>query len=308
VRDGGGLLTRPGLRAEIERATRARLDATALHERSRAAHSISSDGLRQLRLRLSAARQQVQCARHQRGEAARGLSPLLTDDAAVRRRLVEDHMALGRFLARRFAHRGQSLEDLEQVAMLGLVLAADRFDPNVGVRFSTFATRTILGELKRYFRDKVWPVHVSRGAKDRYLVIRDELDRLTQELGRSPRITDVAERLRLSEEDVVESLDAARSYRPASLDAVPDDDEGGDRTLATSLGAPDRNFSRVDRRDLVRSLLERLPEREHYIIDQRFTHGRTQADIGSQLGISQMHVSRLIARSLSRMRAWAEST
>ena len=221
---------------------------------------------------------------------------------AVDGRLVEEHLGLARYLARRFSHRGESLEDLVQVASIGLVEAATRYDPSVGTSFPAFATATIVGTLKKHFRDRGWAVRVSRRVQELYLETRDAVDHLSQALGRSPTIEELAEHLGVCGSDVIEAMEAGRLYRTASLSQAMDDDTT--RALETRVGAVDPGVGIVDRRDLVRDLMSRLPLPERRVVLLRFHEGLSQAEIGSRVGVSQMQVSRLLARGLERMRAW----
>jgi RNA polymerase sigma-B factor len=221
---------------------------------------------------------------------------------AVDRRLVEDHLGLARYLARRFSHRGESTEDLEQVASIGLVEAATRYNPAVGTSFPAFATATIIGTLKKHFRDKGWAVRVSRRVQELYLETRDTVDHLSQRLGRSPTIDEVAAHLGVCASDVLEAMEAGRLYRTASLSQALDDDTT--RAIESRVGAVDPGVGLVDRRDQVRHLMSRLPVAERRVVLLRFQEGLSQAEIGSRVGVSQMQVSRLLARGLERMRAW----
>ena len=221
---------------------------------------------------------------------------------AVDGHLVEDHLGLARYLARRFSHRGESIEDLEQVASIGLVEAATRYDPAVGTSFPAFATATIIGTLKKHFRDKGWAVRVSRRVQELYLETRDTVDHLSQRLGRSPTIDEVAAHLGVCASDVLEAMEAGRLYRTASLSQALDDDTT--RAIESRMGAVDPGVGLVDRRDQVRHLMSRLPVAERRVVLLRFQEGLSQAEIGSRVGVSQMQVSRLLARGLERMRAW----
>ena len=220
-------------------------------------------------------------------------------DQDVRDALVAQHLGIAVHLARRFTGRGEPFDDLVQVASLALVGAVDRFDPDRGVEFSTFATRTILGELKRHFRDKGWFVRAPRRVQELYLNVKDAASSLDQELGRSPTIPEIAARVGAGEDDVIEALEAGRGYRAGSLDAVgPDGD-----TLADRVGRPDPGFSEAEDRTLLAPALARLPRRERAIVEWRFVDGLTQLEIAERLGISQMHVSRLLAKVLAQLRA-----
>jgi RNA polymerase sigma-B factor len=217
-------------------------------------------------------------------------------DVRVRDELVHAHLALAEHLARRFNHRGEPLDDLIQVACVGLLKAVERFDASRGLEFSTFAIPTIVGELKRHFRDKGWAVRVPRQVQELYLLVSS----LTNELGRSPTIIEVAQRGKVTEDEVLEAMEAGRAYRSASLDAGSGDDEAPG--ISARLGSEDPGMADVEHRLTIGPLLDSLPERERFILRMRFFEGRTQSEIARELGISQMHVSRLIARSLRQLR------
>ena len=202
-------------------------------------------------------------------------------------------------LARRFTGRGEPEDDLVQVASMALVGAVERFDPSLGVEFSTFATRTILGELKRHFRDKGWFVRAPRRVQELYLAVGDVTGRLGQQLGRSPTIGEIARALDASEDDVIEALEAGHAYRAASLDAPQAE---GD-TMAERVGTADPQFAVSDDRLFLAPALDQLPARERAIVEMRFLGGMTQSQIAAHVGISQMHVSRLLKRSLDTFRA-----
>ncbi|HEY8216900.1 MAG TPA: SigB/SigF/SigG family RNA polymerase sigma factor [Acidimicrobiia bacterium] len=222
-----------------------------------------------------------------------------TGDRALRNELMAEHTRLAEALARRMMHRGEPLEDLCQVAMVGLLKAVERFDPDHGVRFSSFATPTILGELKRHFRDRGWAVRVPRRIQELHLAVRDTTVALHQELGRPPTTGEIAERLSVREEDVIESMEAGTLYRLTSLDADP----GGQPERAT--GERDPHLDAVDDRVTADRLLALLPDREQRIMRMRFYEGRTQGEIAQRIGVSQMQVSRLIARSIETLGAHA---
>jgi RNA polymerase sigma-B factor len=228
-----------------------------------------------------------------------------TRDRVLRDQLVEAHLPLARYLARRFVHRGEPLDDLVQVALIGLLKAVERFDPWRGLRFSTFATPTILGELKRHFRDKGWAVRVPRRVQELHVRLGRLVGGLNQELGRSPTTAEIAERADATEEEVLEAMEAGALYRLASLDAPAADDDGADRS--ERIGDEDPDFDSLDHRLELASLLEVLPSRERSIVYLRFFEGLTQSEIAEQIGISQMHVSRLLTRSLAQLRAEAAS-
>jgi RNA polymerase sigma-B factor len=228
-------------------------------------------------------------------------------DTALRDELVAAHLGLAEYLARRFANRGEPLDDLVQVASLGLLKAVDRFDPGRGVEFSTYATHTVVGELKRHFRDKGWAVRAPRRMQELYLRLGKVVATLGQELGRSPTIAELAAETQVSEEDVLEALEAGQAYRFTSLDAPGGADSDGE-TLGARLGDEDPRLVDAERRATLSPLLSRLPPREQMILHLRFFEGLTQSEIAARLGISQMHVSRLLARSVAQLRAAAAAT
>ena len=226
-----------------------------------------------------------------------------TRDERLRAQLIEAHVGLAEYLARRFANRGEPLDDLVQVGSLGLVKAVDRFEPERGLEFSTYATHTIVGELKRHFRDKGWAVRVPRRMQELHLRLSGLVNTLNQDLGRSPTVAEIAQAAGVSEEEVLEAMEAGQAYRFASLDAPAPGEEGG--SMATALGENDRQMTDVEHRVALSPLLSKLPERQQKILHLRFFEGLTQSEIAQQLGISQMHVSRLLARSLAQLRAAA---
>ena len=228
-----------------------------------------------------------------------------TRDPSLRDQLIEAHLGLAEYLARRFGNRGEPLDDLVQVASVGLLKAVDRFDPDRGVEFSTYATHTVVGELKRHFRDKGWAVRAPRRMQELYLRLGKVIATLSQELGRSPTIPELATEAQVSEEEVLEALEAGQAYRFASLDAPSPGDEDND-SLSAHLGQDDPGMIDAERRATLSPLLAELPLREQKIIHLRFFEGLTQSEIAQRLGISQMHVSRLLARSLAQLREFAE--
>ncbi len=226
-----------------------------------------------------------------------------TRDPGLRDELVTSHLGLAHQLARRFTNRGESYDDLVQVASLALVKSVDRYDPGRGVEFSTFATRTVIGELKRHFRDRGWAVRAPRRIQELYLELGHSVSTLSQELGRSPTVAELAESTGASEEAVLEALEAGQGYRTSSID-VPDRQ---DETLANRIGGEDTKFAGVDDRSVLAPALARLPAREQAILRLRFVDGLTQSEIARRIGVSQMHVSRLLASSLEQLRtAFAE--
>ncbi len=229
-----------------------------------------------------------------------------TRSPLLRGELVTAHLGLAEYLARRFNNRGEPLDDLVQVASVGLLKAVDRFDPVRGVEFSTYATHTIVGELKRHFRDKGWAVRAPRRMQELYLRLGKIIANLSQEIGRSPTIAELATEAQVSEEEVLEALEAGQAYRFASLDAPsPGDDEGD--AMSSRLGVEDNQMEGAEHRATLSPLLSTLPARERRILQLRFFDGLTQSEIATQLGISQMHVSRLLARSLAQLRQAADA-
>jgi RNA polymerase sigma-B factor len=222
--------------------------------------------------------------------------------SAERERLILDHMPFVEALGRRYADRGEPLEDLVQVGMVALVGAADRFDPSRGVDFRSFAAPTVLGEIRRYFRDKAWAVRVPRGLKDDWARVNTAAEALTGRLGRSPSATELAEETGLELDRVLDALGARSAYRPRSLTRVADDEDGGDVEIADD----DDGFALAEDRIALAEGMRHLPPRERVILHLRFQHGLYQSEIAARLGISQMHVSRLIARALETLRAVAD--
>jgi RNA polymerase sigma-B factor len=227
-------------------------------------------------------------------------------DLSARAELVERFLPLARKLARRYEHASEPLEDLVQVASLGLLKAIDRFDPSRGDAFSSYAVPTILGELKRHFRDTGWALHVPRGMQERVLQVNAAMEVLSSDLGHSPSPQQVALKLRMPVEQVLEAMEAGAAYDTTSLDRPRhsrDDKDSG--TIADSVGGADERFGLVEDRATIGRGLKALPERERTILYLRFAEGLTQAEIAERVGISQMHVSRLIRRAIDRMRVVA---
>lgn len=222
-------------------------------------------------------------------------------DIGLRNQLVEEHLTLARAFARRYGNRGVAPEDLEQVARLSLIGAVERFDPAVGVRFSTFAGRTIDGELKRHFRDKAWSVRVPRRFQDLGLAVRAAMDTLSKELRRSPTIAELAEAVGAEQDEVIAAMEAAQAFRADSID-VPISGEEATTTVGAELGTSDIGPALFDDRELVGDLLSRLPDRERQIVELRFFGERSQRDIAEEIGMSQMHVSRLLRKALTGLR------
>ncbi len=220
-------------------------------------------------------------------------------DAGARERLVHRFLPLAEHLALRFVGRGESREDLEQVARLGLVHAIDRFDPDRGVQFSTFATVTIVGELKRHFRDKGWSIRVPRTLQESALLVNRTAAELWQELGRAPTVDEVAARADLPSESVLEAMEAVQAYSTSSLEA-PIGEDGA--TTGDLLGDDDPRFAVSEEWLAIAPRLRNLPARERRILYLRFFRDMTQAEIAAELGISQMHVSRLLTQTLATLR------
>ncbi|GAB2815616.1 RNA polymerase sigma factor SigF [Streptomyces chlorus] len=220
--------------------------------------------------------------------------------AELRNRLVRMHLPLVEHLARRFRNRGEPLDDLTQVATIGLIKSVDRFDPDRGVEFSTYATPTVVGEIKRHFRDKGWAVRVPRRLQELRLALTTATAELSQQHGRSPTVHELAEKLAISEEEVLEGLESANAYSTLSLDVPDTDDESP--AVADTLGSEDEALEGVEYRESLKPLLEDLPPREKRILLLRFFGNMTQSQIAQEVGISQMHVSRLLARTLAQLR------
>jgi RNA polymerase sigma-B factor len=220
--------------------------------------------------------------------------------ADLRNQLVRMHLPLVEHLARRFRNRGEPLDDLTQVATIGLIKSVDRFDPERGVEFSTYATPTVVGEIKRHFRDKGWAVRVPRRLQELRLALTTATAELSQLHGRSPTVHELAEKLAISEEEVLEGLESANAYSTLSLDVPDTDDESP--AVADTLGSEDEALEGVEYRESLKPLLEDLPPREKRILLLRFFGNMTQSQIAQEVGISQMHVSRLLARTLAQLR------
>ena len=225
-------------------------------------------------------------------------------DARAREAFIERYMPLARSLALRYRRASEPLDDLIQVGTIGLVKAVDRFDPEREVEFSTYATPTIVGELKRHFRDKGWAVRVPRRLQELNLQLGDLIGKLSQELGRSPTVAEMAEAAGTTEDEVLEGLESAHAYSLISLDA-PTGEE--DLTLHEQIGNEDEMLELLEYRASLTPLLDQLPPREQTMLYLRFFKGMTQSEIAEKLGISQMHVSRLLAKTLATLREGLES-
>lgn len=222
---------------------------------------------------------------------------------AVRATLVERYESFAAALAARFPSRRDDADDIRQVAMIGLVKALDRFDPSAGVAFTTYAWATIHGELKRYQRDHTWAVRVPRSLQERYLRVHATVEELSTQHGRSPRIDEIAAKVGMSTEEVIEAIDLGEARSATSIDAESDD---GFSPAAGALAVRDAGMSGAELRADLAEMLSVLPAREREIIRLRFIDDLTQAEIGEKLGLSQMHVSRLLRQSMSRLRQLAE--
>jgi RNA polymerase sigma-B factor len=220
-------------------------------------------------------------------------------DGDAREELVRLYRPLAEYLARRFFGRGEPIEDLAQVASIGLLKAIDRFDLERGVKFSTYATATIVGELKRHFRDKGWALRVPRRLQESGLKVGRAVTELYQDLGRAPTVREIAERTGLSDEEVLEAQETAQAYTTSSLDA-PTDEDGA--TTGDKLGSEEETFEFLEGWASVVPAIRELPRRERHILYLRFFRGFTQTRIAEELGISQMHVSRLLSRTLATLR------
>jgi RNA polymerase sigma-B factor len=223
-------------------------------------------------------------------------------DTAAREQLIERYMSLVRSLARRYANRGEHLDDLVQIGAIGLIKAIDRFDLERGVELTTYATPNIIGEIKRHFRDKGWAVRVPRGLQELSVQLSRLVEQLTVQLGRSPTIAEIAEAAEVEEEAVLEALESGRAYTSVSLSSTggPDDDDELDPL--ESIGSEEHQYEISEDRAVLAPGFQVLDERERKILHLRFFEGLTQSQIAQQIGISQMHVSRLIRRSLEKIR------
>ncbi|HEX7740124.1 MAG TPA: RNA polymerase sigma factor SigF [Marmoricola sp.] len=229
-----------------------------------------------------------------------------TERSRARDDLVELHIPLVEHCARRFVNRGEPFDDLVQVGTIGLIKAVDRFDTDRGVEFSTYATPTIIGEIKRHFRDKGWAIRVPRRLQELRLAITTATGELSQQLGRSPTPNEIANHLGVTTEEILEGVESANAYATLSLDAGGES-EDGPTAMINSIGAVDEALEQIEVRESIKPLLAALPDREKSILMLRFFRGMTQSQIAAEIGISQMHVSRLLARTLDRLRESVES-
>jgi RNA polymerase sigma-B factor len=227
-------------------------------------------------------------------------------DKTAREQLVARLLPLARRMARRYRRSDEPLDDLVQVATLGLIKAIDRFDPARETAFSSYAVPTMLGELKRYFRDNGWAVHVPRGMQERVMQVDNSMKELSRKLGRSPSAAEVAQAIGASTEQVLEAMEAASAYDAVSLESYRFGDDGDGSTYAESIGVEDDRFELVEYGATIAPTLQALPARDRIVLHLRFVEDLTQAEIAERVGVSQMHVSRLIRRALDRLRAVAE--
>jgi RNA polymerase sigma-B factor len=223
-------------------------------------------------------------------------------DLQAREELIERYMSLVRSLARRYSYRGEQLDDLVQIGAIGLIKAIDRFDLDRGVELTTYATPNIIGEIKRHFRDKGWSVRVPRGLQELNVQISKLIEQQTVQLGRSPTIPELAEAAGVEEEAVLEALESGRAYSSVSLSAGGGSDEEGEVDPLDSLGTEEHEYEVSEDRAVLAPGFKVLDQRERRILHLRFFRGMTQSQIAEQIGISQMHVSRLIRRSLEKIR------
>jgi RNA polymerase sigma-B factor len=251
--------------------------------------------------RLPGAREEQRAATM---KVLRHMATLAPDDperVRLRDEVVEDHMPYARHIAHRYGRGGVSEEDFEQVAYLGLVKAVDNFDPEYGTGFLGYATPMIIGEIKRCFRDTTWSVHVPRRMQELSGALRKAVEALSGQLGREPTIPELAVHLGATEEEIVQAVDASEAYTSASLDHPVGDDEQG-ASLGELLGGDDPGFELMIDRQVLKGLVARLGERDKKILLMRYFRGMTQAEIGAELGVSQMQVSRLLTRILAELR------
>lgn len=226
-----------------------------------------------------------------------------TGDTEARDALLRQYQRLAQSMLTRFCRRPEEREDLEQVVQIALVRGLERFDPDRNVEFSTFAWATVRGEIKRYYRDHSWRMRVPRRLQESYLTVAQAIDELSHGLGRSPTLDEIAAHTGLTLEDVVEAIEVRHAYRLVSLDAPP---RLGDDDYSAPLGALDPAMTAVEDRLTLQALVSRLPAREQKIVLLRFVEERTQAEIAAEVGLSQMQVSRLLARSLDHLRRWTD--
>jgi len=222
--------------------------------------------------------------------------------------LVRLHLPLVEHCARRFRNRGEPLEDLVQVGTIGLIKSIDRFDLERGVEFSTYATPTVVGEIKRHFRDKGWAIRVPRRLQELRMQIGTTTAELTQDLGRSPTPRELAATIGCSVEEIIEGIESSNAYSTLSLDAAEDAGDEGGVSMLDMMGLDDAELEHIEIRESIKPLLEALPAREKRILLLRFFRNKTQSEIAAEIGVSQMHVSRLLTRTLDQLRASLQET
>ncbi len=228
-------------------------------------------------------------------------------DLEAREELVHRFLPLARELALRYSYTDEPFDDLYQVACMGLIKAIDRFEPGRGTKFTSYAAPTILGELKRHFRDKGWALHVPRELQERTLAVSRETERLSKELGRSPTVKEIAAGLGTTPEKVLEASEASGAYEAASLDAPASREDGESAPLVELLGAQDSAFALAESRQLIGSTWQQLPPLQQQVLKLRFVDDLTQREIGDRIGYSQMHVSRLLRRALNQLETAADA-
>jgi len=251
----------------------------------------------------------VEATRQRSAELFSVLQDAASEDQAretAREDLVHLHLPLVEHCARRFRNRGEPFEDLVQVGTIGLLKSIDRFDVDRGVEFSTYATPTIIGEIKRYFRDKGWAIRVPRRLQELRMQIGSASAELTQSLGRSPTPRELAETIGCTVEDVLDGIESSNAYSTLSLDASDDSEDGAAATMLDAIGVDDENLEHVEIRESIKPLLDRLDAREKKILLLRFFKNMTQSQIAEEIGVSQMHVSRLLSRTLDQLRTSLE--
>jgi RNA polymerase sigma-B factor len=256
---------------------------------------------------MAAAPRDVPESRERAGDISALFARARAGDNGARDALVTRFLPLARQLARRYQRSNEPYEDLVQVASIGLVKAVDRFDPERGVAFSSYAVPTILGELKRYFRDSGWAVHVPRGVQERVLKIDQTVSSLSGRLGRSPSVGEIAEAMDISIEQVLEAMDASQAYSAVSLEATRGPEEEGGETHAEALGADEERYELIEYGATIDRTLRALPERDRLVLTLRFVEDLTQSQIAARIGVSQMQVSRIIRRALARLQRVAEA-
>ena len=231
-----------------------------------------------------------------------------TREPALLEELTQRFMPLARRLAARYRGGREPYEDLVQVASVGLVNALSRFDPERGVAFSSFAAPTILGELRRHFRDRGWSVHVSRNLQERIASVDKAITEMPAKLGRAPSVREIAKKLDLSEEDVLEAMEAAEAHHAASLNELFNGVDGESGSLLERLPSEEAGYELVEYGASIESALARLPERDRYILHLRFVEDRTQTEIATRVGCSQMHISRILRATIDKLRAAARES